>query len=96
MPPSPTRTVWKYELKPGATFIDMPQGAELVHVGVQGARPMEVACVWAVCDPDQPTVKRQVGTVPTGSIVTGEATYVGTFHIESGLVFHVFDGGERA
>jgi hypothetical protein len=89
------RAIWKFQLRPWESLVDMPADAELVSVGVQREGSTEQAVVWALVDPTAPTVKRKVGAVPTGGTVIGEAAYVGTFQIEGGLVFHVFDGGER-
>lgn len=93
----PRRVVWKFELRPGAKLIDLPRGAQLLHVGAQGSK----AYVWALCDPDAPKVSRGVAVYPTGvglPPVLHGADYVGTLSLnEQGhsLVFHVFDGGEQ-
>ncbi|HTE62790.1 MAG TPA: hypothetical protein VK631_20715 [Solirubrobacteraceae bacterium] len=86
--------MWKFELRPWSIFIDMPKGAELLSVGVQG----ETAVVWALCDPDAAKVSRLVAAHPTGPALPPAlrgASYVGTVTVEDGIVLHVFDGGER-
>lgn len=90
--------VWKFELRPWSIFLDMPAHAEILSVGVQGEHPTETAVVWALCDPDAPKVSRLVAAHPTGVPLPPamhDAAFVGTVQIEGGLVFHVFDGGER-
>lgn len=92
------RVVWKFPVRAWSAFQDVPRGAEILSVGVQGVPPVEEACFWALCDPDAPKVPRMVSAFPTGAplpSVWGEAVFVGTIQIEGGLVFHIFDGGER-
>lgn len=84
------KQVWKFQLTPRNDMVSMPAGAQLLHVAMQG----NSACVWALVDPQEPVVRRQVATIPTGIAVYVDGPYVGTFHT-SGLVFHVFDGGEH-
>ena len=54
--------------------------------------------MWAIVDPAQSLVKRQLWVVGTGfqdPEEVLEAKYVGTVRLhEEGLVFHIFDGGE--
>lgn len=78
----------------------MPEGAKLLHIGVQMDGPM----LWALVDPDRPTVVRQIRIAGTGHPInfdeartSGLLRYVGTFMANAGtLVFHVFDFGELA
>jgi hypothetical protein len=82
--------VWKFTLQPWQTAMHMPAGARLLHVNEQRGE----VCVWAEVDPEAPTVLRSLLAVPTGGYPGGR-TYVGTAHLrESGLAFHVYDGGE--
>lgn len=84
--------VWKFELRPWTAFIDMPRGARILHVGAQRQGGQEVACVWALCDPNARKEPRYIVAVPTGQDVPGPAKdYVASFTIEGGLVFHVFE-----
>ena len=43
------KTVWKYELRPGIRKVEMPEGASLLHVGVQFDSPMLWALVDQIC-----------------------------------------------
>lgn len=90
-----TKVVWKFPLRAWTIFLDVPQGAQVLHVGVQRMGAVEEACVWALCDPGAPKVSRMLYAVPTGGSPRDDVEYVGTFTIENGLWFHVFDGGER-
>lgn len=89
--------MWKFELRPFAALLELPQGAQLLHVGAQGSK----AYVWALCDPEAPKMRRGVAAHPTGvdlPPVLHGASYVGTFSLDDQgqpLVFHVFDGGEQ-
>ena len=81
--------VFKYVFEQGLepdTVISMPEGAELLHVGVQHNR----ICVWARVNPGAPMVdhhSRMVGTGHDGA----DGRYLGTVSFHSGdLVFHIF------
>ncbi len=86
------KTIWKYKLDSGYTFLEMPEGADLLSVQVQD----DEWTLWARVDPDAQTVKREVFVCGTGKEILedGESTP----HIETiqqdGFVWHFFDGGE--
>lgn len=85
-------TIWKYPLAVDASVLEMPMGAKVLSVGVQGA---EDAVLWALVDPEAPKMKRRVRVYGTGHLVeneTGELfEFAGTFQLAAlGLVFHVF------
>lgn len=42
--------------------IEMPKGAQVIHVGVQAG----VICVWAIVDPTRPVERRSFAILPTG------------------------------
>lgn len=90
------RVVYKYELRAWSMFLDIEQGAKLLHVGA----PEGTAYVWALVDQEAPKVSRKVFAHPTGVPLPPAAegaSYVGTFKVDEGsglLIFHVFDGGE--
>lgn len=85
--PMASRVVWKFTLSPWTAFVSMPVGAQIVHVGAQGAD----VCVWALCDPDAGKEPRYLAAVPTGAKVPGPADeFVGTVQMDDGLVFHIF------
>jgi hypothetical protein len=89
-----TRLIWKFELPPWSIFIDIPQGATLLSAGIQG----DDIVVWARCNPNAPKVSRMVAAHPTGvpfPPAYDDAEFLATVQMADGLVFHVFDGGER-
>lgn len=88
------KTVWKFPLRVADDLeIEMPIGAQLLTVDVQGETPQ----LWALVDPSVPTCIRSIRTAGTGhAIREAGLAYVGTYQMLGGsLVFHVFDGGEH-
>jgi hypothetical protein len=86
--------IWKFPLRAWSIFLDMPKGAQILSAGAQG----DDVVVWAECDPDAPKVSRMVAAAPTGHPLPPAydgADFIGTAQMADGLVFHVFDGGER-
>ena len=89
-------TVWKFELWPNRKThiadVPMPEGAQLLAVQTQRARPY----LWALVNRNYPLVSRRFFIAMTG----GEgppagAQYVGTYQIHGDfIVGHVFDLGE--
>lgn len=80
-----SRVVHKYVLAPYERP-ELPDGAELLHVGMQDGK----ACLWARVDPAAPLATRDIAIVATGEVCPEDAVYVGTIFPE-GLVLHVFD-----
>jgi hypothetical protein len=81
-------TVWKFPLRLSmGQWVEMPQGARIVHVGLQDA----VICAWAIVDPDAPIEHRVFRIVGTGhrEIIDG-STYLGTVQ-QDVYVWHVFE-----
>ncbi len=85
-------SVWKFPLEIEDEFsIDMPVGARVLHVGLQGDTPT----VWCLVNP-----KARLMPVPFILMGTGHPilesvaktyTHVGTFQMAGGLlVFHLF------
>lgn len=103
---SAPRTIWKYELKEtDVQRVGMPAGAELLHVASQRVEKhgpdqygsWDALCMWALLDPDAPTVERLVAIVGTGNpapALNDDAKYVGSAQCGP-FVWHVFDGGEH-
>jgi len=90
------KTIWKYPLRiRDWVRLEMPRGAEILCVQVQGLTP----CLWALVDDAAPKVGRRLrlyGTVHECDAEMTVADYVGTFQVEGGaFVFHVFDEGEE-
>ncbi len=88
-----TKTVWKFQFNPEDLLsIQMPAGAKLLHVDVQGGQP----CIWALVDPAAPTENRNFRLAGTGHPIEAVdcEVYFGTFMLREGaLVFHLFDRG---
>lgn len=82
------RNVWKYTLLPECT-LEMPRGAQLLSVHVQG----DDICLWALVDSSQPLTPRHFVIFGTGHAIHDvELTYIGTVMMLGGaLVFHVFE-----
>lgn len=87
--------IWKFPIdsgfKPdGSLILEMPQGAEILTVQVQGETP----CVWAKVDPNLAKEARKFFIVGTGkTFPEGAAEYIGTFQMNGGaLVWHLYEG----
>jgi hypothetical protein len=86
--------VWKFPIPIADEFsLDMPAGARLLTVAVQGRVP----CLWALVDPEATRVPREFRLVGTGHRIDSPAwlvarlEYAGTFQMADGaLVFHLF------
>lgn len=87
------KTIWKYgfDTLDSWTFT-MPRGAVLLTVAAQ----FDAACLWALVDPEQPSVERKILIYGTGHSIERNDPYVGTYQLAGGsLIFHVFDAGEQ-
>ena len=83
------KKVFKYILR---RQIEMPKGAEILHVDNQ----REQFCLWALVDLEQETEKRNFAIVKTGNGFTMDALarfdYIGAALFDNGnLVFHAFE-----
>ncbi len=88
------KTIYKYPVQLDAVqsnaSIDLPVGAHILSVAVQGQKTL---CVWALVDPEAPKDTRRFRIIATGERFdpTG-MTYIGTFHGVAGwMVFHLFE-----
>lgn len=88
------KAIWKYRPRPGDFALEMPLGARILTVQMQGVEPE----MWALVDPAVPKVKHRFVTVGTEHPLPDEIetfAHVGTFQLQGGaLVFHLFDAGE--
>jgi hypothetical protein len=89
------KSVWKYKIELDEFTVDMPRGAVILSVGMQGDAPV----FWALVDVDAPKTRRCMLTVGTGHASPEESwegyRFVGTVGpICGSLWFHLFDGGE--
>lgn len=83
-------TIWKYQFAvEDEVVLRMPRGATVLSVQTQDGRP----CLWALVDPQKPTVDRRFELYGTGHPVQGlVGKHVGTFQMHGGaLVFHMFE-----
>lgn len=86
-------TVYKYQIPSSANFsLELPRGAEILHVAMQHDSP----CFWARVDPARPTELRTFMLVGTGhpiNPVAGfKAVHHGSFFMQGGVfVFHLFE-----
>ena len=86
------KTIWKFPLGVAdEQTIEMPQGAKVLAVQVQG----EQVCVWVLVDPHADKERRTFYIVGTGHDLWddwGRLRHLGTFQLRGGaLVFHVFE-----
>jgi hypothetical protein len=80
------KTVWKFVLRvTDDQFIDMPRGAEVVHVAEQDGE----VCLWAVVHTENPKEDRRFRIVGTGGPAPDLTSYLGTAHCKP-FVWHVF------
>lgn len=88
------KVIWKFTLElEGYQDVEMPAGAEVLHVAAQDNTP----CVWALVDPKALRVPRRFLLCVTGTSPNGEGKHVGTFLLYGGaFVGHVFDCGAVA
>ena len=82
--------VWKYPVKVDDRFsVEMPKGAEVLHVDLQRGGVF----MWARVDPAAPPEIRSFRLAGTGHELAGDVgRHVGSFMLAGGgLVFHVFE-----
>lgn len=86
-------TIWKFPLLINDLVeLQMPKGAVVLHVALQGKQP----CLWALVNSTEPTEIRKFRIVGTGHLISLNEvpllTYIGSFLMHGGaLVFHVFE-----
>lgn len=84
------RQIWKFGFAVQDDIeIEMPDGAVILYIDVQGEMP----CIWAEVDPIQPKVTRTFHLYGTGhSMHDTPQWYIGSFMMHGGvLVFHLFE-----
>ncbi len=81
-------TIHKYPLAiDDNLIIEMPQPAEIIHVGLD---PAQRPCVWAVVDPAEEMTSRTLYVVGTGHPMPAKAqTHIGSF-VQGPFIWHVF------
>lgn len=91
----PWDVIWKFAIPAEDDFrLQLPGGSLPLSVGIQAEEPVLWAAVWKAA----PLVSHRFHLRGTGHPL-GEAAFarfVGTFQLAaSGLVFHLFDGGQE-
>jgi hypothetical protein len=81
------RTIWKFPFEIADDIpLELPVGAEVVHVDTQGGQP----CIWALVDPEAPKEKQHFRIHGTGHPIDDpEFQYVASFQ-QSRFVWHLF------
>lgn len=84
------RAIYKYQI-PGAGRgpVAMPKGATILFAREQN----NIACIWALVDPDAELTQRTLMAVETGvQTVSDDSRYIGTCILDGGAyVLHVFE-----
>lgn len=82
------KTIFKYELSPLLTELDVPKDSKVLSLQTQHGIP----CIWLLVDPSKENTKLKLTVVGTGNQICVEnKSYVGTFQMDDGfLVLHVF------
>ena len=84
------KAVWKFPFDIEDTaWLDIQEGAEILHVEMQGVIPT----VWALVDLDQPVVGRCLKIRGTGHEVEDGLRHLATFQ-QGPFVWHVFEEGQ--
>jgi len=90
------RVVYKYPIWPGSpAVVDIPAGAEIVHVGEQNSQPV----LWALVDDAAPPEPREFWVYGTGHPISqpDQLVHLGTVQVPPNayllqeLVWHVFE-----
>jgi len=82
--------IWKFDLAiQESNTITMPEGAEIVHVGVQYG----TLRIWVKCDPLKPDTNRVFRIFATGhEFDERDLIHIGSVFTEGGLyVWHIFE-----
>ena len=83
------KTIWKFPIAVrDKVTMTMPEGAEIIHVAMQGEQPT----MWAIVDPSAMQISRHFYIFGTGNQIQSPSKHVGTFFMLDGtLVWHVFE-----
>jgi hypothetical protein len=82
-------TIYKYNLQPGRTVLDLPAGALPLTAQMQNGD----VCMWVLLDPARPHERRFFDVYGTGHGMPADpGRYVATFQMDGGVfVWHVFE-----
>lgn len=92
------KTIWKFPFEVTDTVdVQMPLGAEILHIETQQQGSLDVPCMWALVDPNKPVVTRRFKLFGTGHPLPEDIdgmVHVGTFLLAQGnFVGHLFHAG---
>lgn len=80
------RRIWKFKLDFPSCTIELPNGAEAVHVALQNGIPQ----IWMLVDPDATQVSRRFVIFGTGHTIPDDYQYVDTYQ-KPPFVWHIFE-----
>ncbi len=84
-------TVYKYEISPYNNKVELFEGAEILSVAFQES----TLCMWAKVNTESRTEIRIFEIYGTGHEIKHgmgiDHKFIGTAHMDNGLVFHVFE-----
>jgi len=80
------KTIYKYTVT-GLNKIEMPKGATILSVNMQGAD----CCMWALVDTNAKTEESAFELVGTGWQIYDSMSYVGTCFAEDGYAWHIME-----
>lgn len=85
------KVIWKYEISPDKTSIEIPKDAEILSVQMQNDKP----CIWALVNPENKLTEKIIEIYGTGHEIPCDGLhriFRGTFQLfDFGLVFHLFE-----
>ena len=83
------KTIYKYRVTglPLQNKIEMPKGASILSVNMQGAD----CCMWALVDTEMETEEREFEIVATTWQIYDSMSYVGTCFDKDGFVWHIVE-----
>lgn len=80
--------IYKYKVPfLGKAVVLMPVGAKILTVARQGNWIM----TWVLVDINAMLEERTMGVFATGEAIPDDVAYIGTVHMNDGLVWHVFE-----
>lgn len=92
--------VWKFKCPAGlgwAEDIEMPYGAKILRVALQGPQSLDGLCLWALVNLEHANNlrRRRIKILMTGQEIPARTArahkYIGTVEAHNGIVAHVFE-----
>ena len=88
------KTIYKLPIMPGSFTLLLPEDAEILTVLTQRGQPV----LYTLLDTEKEKITRTFCVFSTGDDIQEEGFslfYIGTFQVEGGLVFHLFEAKVR-